>query len=108
MECETDVPSTGLRVALSLKEPGRCWEVTERQDGIGLKRKRLIAGQPPDSSKIGVRGLRTPVDPPPVERARKECAMPPEKQEQIAKERAIAHDRETHREPAPRRTTTGR
>jgi hypothetical protein len=50
----------------------------------------------------------TPADTPSVERARKECTTPPVKQEQIAKERAIAHDREPRRRAAPRRNTTGR
>jgi hypothetical protein len=60
----------------------------------------------------------SPSDTPSVERARKECTMPPVKQEQIAKEREAeraregggdretAHDRP--RTPAPHRTTTGR
>jgi hypothetical protein len=56
----------------------------------------------------------TPGDTPSVERARKDCAMPPEKEAQLAKEREIAHDREiandrrTKRRLQPRRTTTGR
>jgi hypothetical protein len=56
----------------------------------------------------------TPGDTPSVERARKDCTMPPEKQEQLAKEREIthdreiAHDRQTKRRVQPRRTTTGR
>jgi hypothetical protein len=43
----------------------------------------------------------------PSERARQACAMPPEKQEQLAKERAVAEDRQQKR-PARRRTSTGR
>lgn len=56
----------------------------------------------------------TPGDTPSVERARKDCTMPPVKQEQLAKERALqeerahADDRHTERTAAPRRTTTGR
>lgn len=56
----------------------------------------------------------TPGDTPAVERARKECTMPPEKQEQLAKEQAIAeerevaHDHEPARRPAHRQTSTGR
>lgn len=61
----------------------------------------------------------TPGDTPAVERARKECTMPPEKQEQLAKERelaagdgereiAVAHDRKTRRRAAPRRSSSGR
>ena len=50
----------------------------------------------------------TPSDAPPVERARKDCATPPVKQEQLAKEQAIAEEREGKRHVAPRRTTTGR
>ena len=42
-----------------------------------------------------------------VERARKACAMPPEKEEQLANERALAEDRQPKR-PARRRTSTGR
>ena len=49
----------------------------------------------------------TPGEMPSVERARKACAMPPEKQEQLANERAIAEDRQQKR-PARRRTSTGR
>lgn len=49
-----------------------------------------------------------PGETPSVERARKDCTMPPEKQEQLAKERAIAEDRQKPRHVAPRRTTTGR
>ena len=56
----------------------------------------------------------TPGDTPSVERARKECTMPPVKQEQLAKEREIAEERKVAEEEqagrrgAPRRTTTGR
>jgi hypothetical protein len=50
----------------------------------------------------------TPGETPSVERARKDCTMPPVKQEQLAKERAIAEDRQTPRRATPRRTTTGR
>ena len=56
----------------------------------------------------------TPGDTPSVERARKECAMPPEKQEQLAKERTVAEERSVadDREAKPRapqrRTSTGR
>ena len=50
----------------------------------------------------------TPGDNPSVERARKECTMPPVKQEQLAKEREIAEERQEKRGVAPRRTTTGR
>jgi hypothetical protein len=49
----------------------------------------------------------TPGETPSVERARKACAMPPEKQEQLAKERAVAEERQPKR-PARRRTSTGR
>jgi hypothetical protein len=49
----------------------------------------------------------TPGETPSVERARKACAMPPEKEEQLAKERALAEDRQPKR-PARRRTSTGR
>jgi hypothetical protein len=49
----------------------------------------------------------TPGEMPSVEGARKACAMPPEKQEQLAKERAVAEDRQQKR-PARRRTSTGR
>jgi hypothetical protein len=55
-----------------------------------------------------------PTDTPSVERARKECTMPPVKQEQLAKERqiaeerAVAHDRPAKRRVAPHRSTTGR
>ena len=56
----------------------------------------------------------TPGDTPSVERARKDCAMPPEKQEQLAKERTVAEERSVadDREAKPRapqrRTSTGR
>jgi len=56
----------------------------------------------------------TPGDTPSVERARKECTMPPVKEEQLAKEREIAEERKVAEEEqagrrgAPRRTTTGR
>jgi hypothetical protein len=60
----------------------------------------------------------TPGDTPSVERARKACTMPPVKQEQLAKEREAAVEREgpdaqevapdRERRPAPHRTTTGR
>ena len=50
----------------------------------------------------------TPSDTPSVERARKDCATPPEKQEQLAKEQAIAEDRQTKRPVARRRSSTGR
>jgi hypothetical protein len=50
----------------------------------------------------------TPGDTPALRRARKACTMPPEKQEQIARERALAGDRETRRRVSRRRTTTGR
>ena len=56
----------------------------------------------------------TPGDTPSVERARKECTMPPEKEEQLAKEREIAgdrdaaQDREPRRRPSKPRTTTVR
>jgi hypothetical protein len=55
-----------------------------------------------------------PHDTPSVERARKDCTMPPVKQRQLAKERElahqreIAHDRQTRRRVARRRTSTGR
>ncbi len=50
----------------------------------------------------------TPSDTPSVERARKDCTMPPVKQEQLEKERALAEEREGKRHRAPRRTSTGR
>ena len=50
----------------------------------------------------------TPTDTPSVERARKDCTMPPVKQEQLAKERALANEREGKRHVGPRRTSTGR
>ena len=50
----------------------------------------------------------TPSDSPSVERARKACTMPPEKQEQLAAERQIAEDRQTKRRVARRKTSTGR
>jgi hypothetical protein len=50
----------------------------------------------------------TPGDTPSLRRARKDCTMPPEKEEQLAKERQIAEDRPTKKRAAPRRTTTGR
>ena len=50
----------------------------------------------------------TPGETPSVERARKACTMPPEKQEQLAKERALAEDRQPTRPAARRRTSTGR
>jgi hypothetical protein len=50
----------------------------------------------------------TPGDGPSVERARKDCMTPPVKQDQLAKERAIAEEREAKRHVAPRRTSTGR
>lgn len=50
----------------------------------------------------------TPSDTPSVERARKDCTMPPVKQEQLEKERALAEQREGKRHRAPRRTSTGR
>jgi hypothetical protein len=49
-----------------------------------------------------------PGDTPSVERARKDCTMPPVKQEQLAKERAIAEDRQAKRPVARRRTSSGR
>jgi hypothetical protein len=49
-----------------------------------------------------------PGETPSVERARKECTMPPEKQQQIAAEEAAARDRQTKRPVAKRRTSTGR
>jgi hypothetical protein len=50
----------------------------------------------------------TPSDTPSVERARQDCTMPPVKQQQLAKERSIAHDGPTKRRVSRRRTTTGR
>ena len=50
----------------------------------------------------------TPGETPSVERARKDCTMPPVKQQQLAKERAVAEDRHTKRPVARRRTSTGR
>jgi len=50
----------------------------------------------------------TPGETPSVERARKDCTMPPEKQEQLAKEQQIARDRQTGRRVARRRTSSGR
>jgi hypothetical protein len=50
----------------------------------------------------------TPGETPSVERARKASAMPPEKQEQLANERALAEDRQPKRPAARRRTSTGR
>jgi len=50
----------------------------------------------------------TPRDTPSVERARKDCTMPPVKQEQLAKERAITEDRQAKRPVARRRTSSGR
>ena len=50
----------------------------------------------------------TPSDTPSVERARKDCATPPVKQEQLAKERAIAEDHQTKPPVARRRSSTGR
>jgi hypothetical protein len=50
----------------------------------------------------------TPGETPSVEGARKACTMPPEKQEQLAKERAVAEDRQQKRPAARRRTSTGR
>ena len=50
----------------------------------------------------------TPSDTPSVERARKDCATPPIKQEQLAKERAIAEDGHTKPPVARRRSSTGR
>ena len=50
----------------------------------------------------------TPGDTPSVERARKDCTMPPVKQRQLEQEREIAHDGQTKRRVARRRTTTGR
>ena len=50
----------------------------------------------------------TPGHAPSVERARKDCTMPPVKQEQLAKERAIAEERDAKPQVAPRRTSSGR
>ena len=50
----------------------------------------------------------SPADTPSVERARKECTMPPEKERQIAEEEAAARERQTTRPVAKRRTSTGR
>lgn len=50
----------------------------------------------------------TPGETPSVERARKDCTMPPEKQEQIAKEEQIANARQAGRRVARRRTSSGR
>jgi hypothetical protein len=50
----------------------------------------------------------TPGDTPALRRARKACTMPPEKQEQIAKERELATEHDEKRPVAPRRTSTGR
>ncbi len=60
----------------------------------------------------------TPGSTPSVERARKECTMPPVKQEQLAKEREAKREREAGhtreavdppaKRSAPHRTTTGR
>lgn len=50
----------------------------------------------------------TPGDTPSIRRAQKECTMPPVKQEQLAKEREAAEDRQAKRRVARRRTTTGR
>lgn len=50
----------------------------------------------------------TPGDTLALRRARKECAMPPVKQRQMAKEREIARRRQVTRRVARRRTTTGR
>jgi hypothetical protein len=50
----------------------------------------------------------TPGEAPSVERARKDCTMPPEKQEQLAKEEQIANARQAGRRVARRRTSSGR
>jgi hypothetical protein len=50
----------------------------------------------------------TPGDTPALRRARKACTLPPVKQEQLAKERGLAEDRQVKRRVARRRTTTGR
>jgi len=50
----------------------------------------------------------TPGETPSVERARKDCTMTPEKQEQLAKEQQIARDRQAGRRVARRRTSSGR
>lgn len=50
----------------------------------------------------------TPGETPSVERARKDCTMPPEKQEQLAKEEQIANARQAGRRVARRRTSSGR
>jgi hypothetical protein len=50
----------------------------------------------------------TPGDTPSLRRARKDCTLPPVKQEQLAKEQEVAHDRQAKRRAAPRRTSSGR
>jgi hypothetical protein len=50
----------------------------------------------------------TPADTPSVERARKECTMPPVKQQQLATERELTRRRQVTPPVARRRTSTGR
>ena len=52
----------------------------------------------------------TPGDTPSLRRARKDCTMPPVKQEQLAKEQELTQQRQAQakRGVARRRTTTGR
>ena len=50
----------------------------------------------------------TPGETPSVERARKDCTLPPEKQEQLEKEQQIASDQQAGRRVARRRTSSGR
>ena len=78
---------------------------------IGLKpdapfRKDNLPGFQKDDPACDV--AATPGETPSVERARKECSMPPEKEDQLAKERAVAEDRQPKRPAARRRTSTGR
>ena len=84
---------------------------------IGLKpdapfRKDNLPGFQQDNPACDV--AATPGDTPALRPARKECTMPPEKQEQLAseeqlaKEREVAHDRPAKQRVARRRTSTGR
>jgi hypothetical protein len=96
-----DCPTTARKVLMSLKDKLE----------IGLKpdapfRKDNLPDFQKDDPACDV--AATPGETPSVEGARKECTLPPVKQEQLEKESARAEDRQQKRPAAPRRTSTGR
>ena len=77
-------------------------------DTPAVERARKECTMPPEKQEQLEKEREIPGDTPSVERARKDCTMPPVKQRQIAEEEAAARERQTTRPVAKRRTSTGR